>query len=236
MPARKIGDRTFSVRPDRVDFRDFPYRPPLRSLPTEYPDLRAFEEHVDLYMRDGMILHQGDYGACTGFGLASVINYLKWERARLHHEKTVKNARRGTKKDNWRSPEKVSESMLYLNARLYDEWPGDDYEGSSCRGAMKGWHKHGVCHQQTWPYLRKDTRKKIADGPGVPLSNAWRDEATKTVLGAYFRVDEQSIVDMQAAIYEIHAIYGRRSSRRLDQQEAQQLRVLESGRYSSAER
>ena len=35
--------------------------------------------------------------------------------------------------------------MFYELAKLYDEWPGQDYEGSSCRGALKGWHKHGVC-------------------------------------------------------------------------------------------
>lgn len=206
MPARKIGGKTFTVRPDRVDFRDFPYRPPLRSLPKEYPDLNAFQKYVKLYMRDGMVLQQGDYGACTGFGLASVINYLKWEAAFTNG---TGSAPRAAKK-NWTRPKKVSESMLYLNARLYDEWPGDDYEGSSCRGAMKGWHKHGVCLQTTWPYQTKDKtnkKKKIEDGPGTPVSDAWRDEATATVLGAYFRIDEKSIVDLQAAIYEIHAIY-----------------------------
>ena len=29
--------------------------------------------------------------------------------------------------------------MLYEMARRYDEWPGENYEGSSARGAMKGW-------------------------------------------------------------------------------------------------
>ena len=31
---------------------------------------------------------------------------------------------------------RVSPAMLYELARLYDEWPGEDYEGSSCRGAL----------------------------------------------------------------------------------------------------
>lgn len=35
--------------------------------------------------------------------------------------------------------------MLYELARRYDEWPGEGYEGSSARGAMKGWVRHGVC-------------------------------------------------------------------------------------------
>ena len=41
--------------------------------------------------------------------------------------------------------------MLYELARRYDEWPGENYAGSSARGAMKGWHKHGVCAETMWP-------------------------------------------------------------------------------------
>ena len=42
--------------------------------------------------------------------------------------------------------------MLYDMAKRYDEWPGETlHEGSSARGAMKGWHKHGVCAEASWP-------------------------------------------------------------------------------------
>ena len=52
--------------------------------------------------------------------------------------------------------ERISARMLYQNARLYDEWKGEDYEGSSCRGAMKGFHKHGVCTEKFWPNFEKE--------------------------------------------------------------------------------
>ena len=189
MPTKVINGKTFDARPDRVDFRDFPYRPPLKSLPHSFPDPSTLEAHMKQYMADGMVLHQGNYGACTGFGLAAVINYLTWERAR-----------ESFKGGKWNPPGKVSESMLYLNARLYDEWEGEDYEGSSCRGAMKGWHKHGVCSKVVWPY----TKGK----PGRPVDlDKWREEAGKMVLGAYYRLNAKSIVEMQAAIREVHAIY-----------------------------
>jgi len=77
-----------------------------------------------------IILDQGKEGACTGFGLAAVVNFLL--RNRMH-----KTPRRDF----------VSARMLYEMARRYDEWEGDKYEGSSIRGAMKGWHKHGVCSE-----------------------------------------------------------------------------------------
>jgi hypothetical protein len=189
MPTKVINGKTFDARPDRVDFRDFPYRPPLKSLPHSFPDPSMLESHMNQYFKDEMVLDQGDYGACTGFGLAAVINYLNWERTRQSY-----------KSGPWKPPGKVSESMLYLNARLYDEWEGEDYEGSSCRGAMKGWHKHGVCTKDMWPY----TKGK----PGRPVDlDKWREEAGQMVLGAYYRLNAKSIVEMQAAIHEVHAIY-----------------------------
>ena len=42
--------------------------------------------------------------------------------------------------------------MLYTLARRYDEYDGENYEGSSCRGAIKGWFNNGVCLEEDWPY------------------------------------------------------------------------------------
>ena len=140
---------------------------------------------LPLYDRTNMVLDQGEEGACTGFGLAAVVNYLKWESWYVRQNGKGK------------APAKVSTRMLYQNARLYDEWKGEDYEGSSCRGAIKGFHRHGVCGEKLWPYLKK---------PGRP-KDGWRDEAAQTPLGAYYRIDAGNIVDMQAAIHEVHAIY-----------------------------
>jgi hypothetical protein len=86
--------------------------------------------------------------------------------------------------------------MLYDLARRYDEWAGEDYEGSTCRGAMKGWHKHGVCKLQTWP----------ASGRGA-LSEQQANEAGRRPLGAYFRVNHRDLVAMHAAITEVGILY-----------------------------
>ena len=92
--------------------------------------------------------------------------------------------------------------MLYHNARLYDEWEGEDYEGSSCRGALKGWHRHGVCDAKLWPYRdNKGNVKFIEPSPG------WSKNAIETPLGSYYRINIDSVVDMQSAIFEVGAIY-----------------------------
>ena len=191
MPTKTLFGKTFDARPDRIDLRDLPYRAPLKNLPPQFPTQEMIDDFLPLYAKTKMLLDQGKEGACTGFGLAAVVNYLRWEY-------WVRDNVRARRSPNHGQPApKVSPRMLYQNARLYDEWKGEDYEGSSCRGAMKGFHKHGVCGEETWPY-----RKAV----GRPKDN-WREDAALTPLGAYYRIDTGSIADLQAAIHEVHSIY-----------------------------
>jgi hypothetical protein len=114
--------RRVNVRPDTLDFRDKMFEPTLVEVPSKI-DLEEYRKHKI------PILDQGNEGACTGFGLATVVNYLL--RTRKHKPDRTK----------------VSPWMLYELAKRYDEWPGENYDGSSARGAMKGWHKHGACDE-----------------------------------------------------------------------------------------
>lgn len=178
----------FDARPDRLDFRDLSYTPPLRSLAPRWPsddDIRVF---LPSYVKAGLVLDQGLEGACTGFGLACAINYLFWVR----HLGTAMSA----------PFSRVSPRMLYELARRYDEWQGENYEGSSCRGALKGWHKHGVCADALWRYRGKDGDVRLLL-PG----EGWDVDAVSRPLGVYYRVDRKSVVDIQAAIQQIGAVY-----------------------------
>ncbi len=188
MPTRMAFNRKFDVRPDRLDLRDLPYRPPLISLPHQFPDDDLVKEFLPCYTKFGLILDQGTDGACTGYGLAAVVNYLRFVRS-LDLE------------DEPKLLPSVSPKLFYELARLYDEWPGEDYEGSSCRGALKGWHKHGVCEDSLWP-KPKNKKVKFKD-----WREAWQKSARQTTLGVYYRINHRSVVDMQAAIHEIGAIY-----------------------------
>jgi hypothetical protein len=170
-----------TVAKDPADLRDRSYQPPPVSLPDAWPREADIKNLLGAYTRAGLILDQGQEGACTGFGLACVINYLRWRKA-------------GT-------PDKlgsVSPRMLYDFARRYDEYAGEDYDGSSCRGALKGWHKHGVCLEDDWPYVT---------GRSVTPRYGWAERATLNTLGVYFRIDTRSITDLQAAIHEVGAIF-----------------------------
>lgn len=184
------------ARPDRIDFRDQAYRPRLVSQPLQYPVSAEIGAFLGNYVGQGLIRDQGSEGACTGFGLAAVVNYLNW----TNWLRDLKERGFDIKTDTLPNPpERVSPWMLYNVARLYDEWEGEDYSGSSCRGAMKGWHKHGVCNETYWP--------KYATIGNVRPDPKWHQDAAKRPLGAYYRVDALSISEMQSAIYEVGAVY-----------------------------
>ncbi|MBK6337886.1 MAG: C1 family peptidase [Betaproteobacteria bacterium] len=186
--AEGYARRLFDARPDRVDLRDRAYAPPLRSLPPVWPDDASLARWLPGYIEAGRVDDQQRDGACTGFGLACVVNYLLWTRA-------IAGGHAGP-------VAAVSPRMLYELARRYDEWPGEQYDGSSCRGALKGWHKHGVCSAEFWPYRNQAGRAVLlAPQPG------WERDAITRPLGVYYRVDRQSVVDLQAAIADIGAVY-----------------------------
>jgi hypothetical protein len=172
-------DRVLDARPDTIDFRDRMYEPTLVEVPTHRP----LEEYLAHRVP---ILDQGQEGACTGFGLATVANYLLTIRRVLP------------------DPTPVSPRMIYEMARRYDEWPGEDYSGSSARGAMKGWHKHGVCSEGAWPWLLEPGGRRAAtDG----LHGERAGDALKRPLGAYYRVNHKDLVAMHAAIAEVGILY-----------------------------
>lgn len=160
--------RVLNVRPDKPDVRDRFYIPSLVLLAPEIPppDFPDYE-----------ILDQGSEGACTGFGLAAVINLL--------------NARAGI---NF----KASPVMLYQMARKHDEWPGEDHAGSSCRGAIRGWKNMGVCSAEDWPFTGK------GDLGELTIERAYK--ARYHTLGAYYRL-LPNISDYHAALNETGALF-----------------------------
>ena len=175
--GRTVVRRVLNARRDTLDFRDRMFEPTLVEVPTHIPlaDYRAWKVPV---------LDQGSEGACTGFGLATVANFL------LTRRKVVPD------------PAPVSARMLYEMARRYDEWAGEDYSGSSARGAMKGWHKHGVCSEVEWRSSRGGGRGK----PGG-LNDARTADALRRPLGAYLRVNHKDLVAMHSALAEVGILF-----------------------------
>ena len=170
--ARELGGYQLTATKDPLDLRDLMFEGSLVELPP----------WVDNRGRVPFVLDQGSEGACTGYGLAAVVNFL-------HHN------RRGA--DQLKRPDGASAWMLYEMARRYDEWEGNDYEGSSIRGAMKGWYKHGACREAAWPSKKKGSR----------LTTPRQRDALDRPLGNYFRVRHLHLSHLHAALAEVGVLY-----------------------------
>ena len=173
VPAiQRENPRRRNVRPDPVDLRDWPYQPSIAKAP---PD-------VLLPHDPATIKQQGDTNACTGFALSTVIEYLLDRSSR--------------------PVESISGFMLYSMARRYDEWADEDEtddSGSSLRGVLKGWSKHGASAERLW---RKLDMPKASN----EVDEDWWLDAVKRPMGAYYRIDPANIRDIHTALDEVGAV------------------------------
>ncbi len=175
--ARFTASYLLDARPDQLDLRDREFQPGLQHLPANFPALADWQSFLPRYLQQNMVLDQGQNGACTGFALAALIQY---SRARLSGEFEL-----------------VSPRMLYHLARFYDEFPGENYQGSSCRGVLKAWHRHGVCRREYWPYT-VSSKGQVADYE-APQGD-WANDALLRRPGVYYRINKLAIADIQAAL------------------------------------
>ncbi len=121
-----------------------------------------------------VILNQGEESACTGFAMAATINYLKGAT---------------TKKKT-----QVSARMLYEMAKRNDEWPKENYDGSSLRGAIHGWKNSGVCSEKKWLYSDDEDKKG-------ELTIERAKAARTNTIGSYYRL-RPVLADFHAALAE----------------------------------
>ncbi len=173
--APRLGERVLNVLADATDLRDRVYEPALLDLALTMPPPDASVSPV----RD-----QKQEGACTGFALSSAI--------------TLMNRQRHLRLEPPLGAPMASARMLYEMAKLNDEWPGEDYEGSSIRGALKGFYNNGVCRDDLAPY------RSGQKGWFLKIDQA-RD-ARNVGLGAYYRLRPE-IIDYHAALNEAGVIY-----------------------------
>jgi hypothetical protein len=166
------GGRVRAVRPDTIDFRDLPFRPSVTAAPAP-----------TLFPRVVLpVKNQLETSACTGFSLSLVVEYL-------------------LRKSGREPAPDISPYMLYSMARRYDEFPGSRDEGSSLRGALKGWYNHGACAEALWR-----TGLKMPPAPKAAPDDWWLD-AVRRPLGAYYRIDKKQLTDIHAALNEVGIVY-----------------------------
>ena len=73
--------------------------------------------------------------------------------------------------------------------------------GSSLRGALKGWAKHGASSER----LVDDAAHAAA--PAMYPAEDWWLDAVKRPIGAYYRIAPENVRDMHVALKEVGAVY-----------------------------
>jgi hypothetical protein len=113
---------------------------PIRTLIGEKPR-RSYTWRCDTF------LNQGSEGACTGFAVS--------------HEAAARPVVvKGITNETAR--------QIYRRARQLDEWPGENYEGSSVLGAIKAGTEKGWYSEYRWAFGLEDAILALGYyGPGV---------------------------------------------------------------------
>lgn len=99
-----------------------------------------------------IVLDQGTEGACTGFGEEHV-RALSPRRAAGVSNKTAQ--------------------AIYQEAKKQDEWPGEDYDGSSVNGAMKAARLAGYIKAWRWAYSLDEVKHGLSYHGAAEIGVWW---------------------------------------------------------------
>lgn len=99
------------------------------------------KEVIDLSAAIGPIRDQGQEGATVGFSVAYSLQ--------------------AAIKSKYGKVEQLSPRGIYVLARKYDEYEGDNYEGTSVTGGLKALKAVGAYTEAQWPYKKDDPSLSI---------------------------------------------------------------------------
>ena len=120
-------------------------------LPPQYRSraVERVQEGIDLSSEIGEIGDTGPEGTTVGFSIA----YALQAAVKVKTNESVKLSPRG----------------IYVLAKKYDEWPGEDYEGTSVVGGLEAVREIGAYLEKDWPYGSK-SKPKTARKPSYKIS------------------------------------------------------------------
>jgi len=141
------NERTFDWRP-HFDERSKQY--PIRTM------LPRMQSKTFTLWQNGEILDQGSEGACVGFG---------WTAEALAGPIQVNLDR--VNGDMSKEPNQFA-NYIYKEAQKIDQWPGEDYEGTSVLAGAKIMTRYNILHQYRWAFGTSDIIGALmATGPVV---------------------------------------------------------------------
>lgn len=148
-----LPDRTFDWVPQH-DPRSLDY--PIRDV------IRSAVEDKPKRWRTGAVLDQGREGSCVGHG---------WTGELLASPRPYKT-------DSETGHRYAVD--VYKNAQLIDEWPGEDYSGTSVLAGAKVLRERGHINEYRWAFGVDDVRDAVIAAGPVVLGIPWYDSMYQT--------------------------------------------------------
>ncbi len=122
-------------------------------------------------------LDQGVEGACTGFGTGHVLAAKPLDRPDIDEE---------------------TARQIYHEARRLDEWPGEDYEGSSVNGAMEAARTQGLITEWRWCKTITEVKHALSYPGPLVIGVNWYD--------SMYEPDERGILRVSGNIIGGHCL------------------------------
>ena len=131
---------------------------------------------------EGTILDQGSEGACVGFAWTGEL------LAEPAAPKTQPSAEYANK----------LASVFYHDAKKVDEWPGENYDGTSVLAGAKVMHARGLIGEYRWCFSIKDVRNALIEEGPVVIGIPWFD--------GMYETDSNGVVQISGDLAGGHAI------------------------------
>ncbi len=140
-PLLKLFDRFTESTGSKAEFGPIKIELGSPVLPPQYRAkiLQIEKEEIDLSSEIGVIRDTGAEGTTVGFAIAYAIQAAVKEKTNQIVE--------------------ISARGIYVLGKKYDEWSGEDYEGTSATGGLKAVRDVGAYLEEDWPYSDKTIPK-----------------------------------------------------------------------------
>lgn len=140
-PLLKLMDRFTESTDSKAEIGPIKIEMGSPVLPPQYRGkiVERAQEGIDLSGEIGEIRDTGPEGTTVGFAIA----YALQAAVKAKTKQSVTLSPRG----------------IYVLAKQYDEWPGEDYEGTSIIGGLKAVREIGAYLEDNWPYENKSKPK-----------------------------------------------------------------------------
>ena len=76
-----------------------------------------------------------------------------------------------------------SAMWIYKKGKIHDPFPGEDYSGTTIKGACRGLIKEGCCEEKFWPYL---------DDENAPMLEGAAENAAQHKIDSYYVIPKQN--------------------------------------------